>query len=1051
MALPDKHQLKINIHKDAKTLMEAIEKRFGGNKETKKVQKTLLKQQYKNFIGLSLESLDQIHDRLQKLINLEEQTLEDLFNSLKIYEAKVKSSSSASTSTQNIAFVSSQTIDSTNDQVSAVASVSVASAKIPVSALPNMDTLSNTRTGRNLGENGPTSMGFNMSKVECYNFHRKGHFARECKSPKDIRRNGVVGPHMKNVPVETSTSNALVSQCDGVGSYDWSFQVEEKPTNYAFMAFTSSSSSSSDNEGNPSDALKDKEVIDSRCSRHITRNMSYLSDFEELNGGYVTFGDNPKGGKISGKGKIRTGKLDFDDVYFVKELKFNHFSVSQMCDKKNIVFFTDTECLVLSLEFKLPNENQVLLRVPRENNMYNVDLKNIVPSGDLACLFAKETLDESNLWHRKLGHINFKTINKLLKGSGPTWVFDIDTLIKTMNYQPVTARNQSNASAGVQEQFDAEKAGEDNVQQYVLFPVWSSGSTNPQNIDDDTAFGGEKHEFKGRKLESEVHVSPSSTAQTKKHDDKTKKEAKGKIPAVGQISTNSTNTFSAVGPSNTVVSLTHGKYSYMDPFQYFDDPNMPELEDITYSDDEEDVGAEAEFTNLETTITEELLQFKMQKVWVLVDLPNGKRAIGTKWVSRNKKDEIGVVVRNKARIDAKGHTKEEGIDYEEVFTLVARIEAIRLFLAYASFMIFMVYQMDVKSAFLCETSEEEVYKVVKALYGLHQAPRVWQKGDILLVHIYVDDVIFGSTNKDLCKAFKKLMKDKFQMSLMGELTFFLSLQVKQKPDGIFISRDKCVAEILRKFSLIDGKSASTPIDTEKPLLKDPDGATSVVVDDVPAAVDKPSIPSPPLTTQPPPPSQDLPSTSQGRIIASMDTDEDVTLKDVADIAKEVAVELRLKRDDEIEPVKLQEVVEVVNTAKLMTKVVTAASAPITAATTQIPTATITTAPSAARRRKGVVTRDLEETATSSIIIHSGSKSKDKGKGILIEEPKPLKKQAQIEQDEAYARELEAELNKIINWDDVIDQVQRKEKEDNIVMRYQALKRKPQTEAHPERT
>nr|GFA17809.1 hypothetical protein [Tanacetum cinerariifolium] len=147
------------------------------------------------------------------------------------------------------------------------------------------------------------------------------------------------------------------------------------------------------------------------------RNMSYLSDFEELNGGYVSFGGNPNGGKITGKGKIKTGKLDFDDVYFVKELKFNLFSVSQMCDKKNSILFTNTECLVLSSDFKLPDASQVLLRVPRENNMYNVNLKNIVPSGDLTCHFAKATLDESNLWHKRLGHVNFKTINKFVKGN----------------------------------------------------------------------------------------------------------------------------------------------------------------------------------------------------------------------------------------------------------------------------------------------------------------------------------------------------------------------------------------------------------------------------------------------------------------------------------------------------------------------------------------------------------------------------------------------------------------------------------------------------------
>nr|GFC01052.1 ribonuclease H-like domain-containing protein [Tanacetum cinerariifolium] len=145
--------------------------------------------------------------------------------------------------------------------------------------------------------------------------------------------------------------------------------------------------------------IQDKGVIDSGCSRHKTCNISYLSDFVELNRGYVAFGGNPKGGKITGKGKIKTGKLDFDDVYYVKELKFNLFSVSQMCDKKNNVLFTDTECLVLSSDFRLPDASQALLRVPRENNMYNVKLKNIIPSRDLTCLFAKATLDESNLWH----------------------------------------------------------------------------------------------------------------------------------------------------------------------------------------------------------------------------------------------------------------------------------------------------------------------------------------------------------------------------------------------------------------------------------------------------------------------------------------------------------------------------------------------------------------------------------------------------------------------------------------------------------------------------
>ncbi|GJV11891.1 putative ribonuclease H-like domain-containing protein [Tanacetum coccineum] len=175
---------------------------------------------------------------------------------------------------------------------------------------------------------------------------------------------------------------------------------------------------------------------------------------------------------------------------------------------------------------------------------------------------------------------------------------------------------------------------------------------------------------------------------------------------------------------------------------------------------------------------EELLQFKLQEVWTLVDLPNGKRVIGTKWVFRNKKDERGIVIRNKARLVAQGYTQEEGIDYDKVFAPVARIEAIRLFLAYASFKDFVVYQMDVKSAFLYGKIEEEVYvcqplgsedldfpdrvyKVEKAMYGLHQAPRAWHKGDILLVQVYVDDIIFSSTKNELCIAFEMLMHEKF--------------------------------------------------------------------------------------------------------------------------------------------------------------------------------------------------------------------------------------------------------------------------------------------------
>ncbi|GJT48161.1 ribonuclease H-like domain-containing protein [Tanacetum coccineum] len=169
-------------------------------------------------------------------------------------------------------------------------------------------------------------------------------------------------------------------------------------------------------EDYPQRALQNKWIVDSRCSRHMTGNKAYLAEYQDFNGGPIAFGGSK--GYITDKGKIKTRKLHFKDVCFMKELQhFNLFSVSQMCDKKNKVLFTDIECLMLSPEFKLPDENQVLLRIPRQNNMYSFNIENIVPSGGLACLIAKATIDKSNKWHRRLGHVNFKNLNKLVKGN----------------------------------------------------------------------------------------------------------------------------------------------------------------------------------------------------------------------------------------------------------------------------------------------------------------------------------------------------------------------------------------------------------------------------------------------------------------------------------------------------------------------------------------------------------------------------------------------------------------------------------------------------------
>ncbi|GJW58132.1 putative ribonuclease H-like domain-containing protein [Tanacetum coccineum] len=828
--------------------------------------------------------------------------------------------------------------------------------------------------------------------------------------------------------------------------------------------------------GNPQQALKNKGIFDSGCSRHMTGNKDFLTDYQDIDGGFVAFGGSARGGKITGKGKIRTDKLDFEDVFFVKELKFNLFSVSQMCDKKNSVLFTETECLVLSPDFKLLDESQVLLRVPRQSNMYSFDLKNVVPSGDLTCLFAKATIDESKLWHRRLGHVNFKTMNKLVKGNlvrglpskifdndhtcvacqkgkqhkasysllptifwaeavntacyvlnrvlvtkphnkipfeliigrppsisfmrpfgcpvtilntldplgkfdrkaeegflvgyfvnskafkvfnsqtrkveenlhvnflenkpnvagqEPNWIFDIDSLTNSMNYQPVTAGNQTNKNAGPQEangdtglkkSVDARQFEEKNVstQQYIVFPLWSYISSSYKSSDEtyknDTAndAAGETPIQKpaneneqtlknvlDKMMDQEKEATEQSDVVRKEFESQCNRELlQGK--ATKASSTNSFNTVSTpvnaasaprnyndAGPSFVSLggSFPVGNYVFLTylgltfPLNVNDLPDdllMPNLENTAevqntvifgsaYDDDDLDtynspftdqvMGVKADFNNMEpSTIVSpipitrvhsihlkdqiigdlnnarRIVQFKIQKVWTLVDLPYGKKAIGTKWVYRNKKDERGIVVRNKGRLVAQGYKQEEGIDYDEVFAPVSRIKAIRLFLAYASFMNFLMYQMDVKSTFLYGTIEEEVYvsqpsgfvdleflekvyKVEKTLYGLHQAPRAWYE----TLSTYVLDNGFYRCQIDKTLFIKRVKDDILMMSLMGELTFFLGLQVKQKEDGIFISQDKYVCEILKKFSFSSIRTASTPMETNKALTKDEDG------------------------------------------------------------------------------------------------------------------------------------------------------------------------------------------------------------------------------------
>nr|GEU30886.1 hypothetical protein [Tanacetum cinerariifolium] len=628
----------------------------------------------------------------------------------------------------------------------------------------------------------------------------------------------------------------------------------------------------------PQDALKDTNIFDSGCSRYMTGYKSYLTDYQENDGGFVAFAGSSKGGKITGKGKIRTGKLDFEHLYFVKELKFNLFSFSQMCGKKNSVLFTKTECLILSLDFKLHDatndesnlwhrrlghinfktmyklvqgnlvrglslkifkndhtcvacqkgrqhkasskkdetsgilkdfiariENQLNHKVkiikydnstefknyemnqfrrikgikrefsnaktPQQNGVTERKNRTFIEAARTIVLVTKphnktpyelligrtpiisfmrpfgcpvtiiNTLDHLGEFDGKVDegflvgyatnskafrvynsktrkvdeklHVNFLENNTNIAGSGPEWLFDIDSLTKLMYYQLVSTRNRTNGNTGLEIHSDAGQVGKEKMpdQEYILLPLLNTSLDVPSS-----------HE--------EVESLPKDDAGKKSTAEPTCVEG-SKTDHLGSLDHQMKSTYDLENTKVLAILILLVQLSSFSPLAALDDfSKMPNLEDIIIFDDaydDRDEGTETDYNNLETmelkkvtqaladkswveAMQEEHLQFKLLNVWTLVDLPPRKIAIGTKWVYRNKRDQRGIVVRNKARLVAQGHRQEEGIDYDEVFAPVARIEAISQPLG-----------------FVDPEFPDRVYKVEKALYALYQAPKACVK------------------------------------------------------------------------------------------------------------------------------------------------------------------------------------------------------------------------------------------------------------------------------------------------------------------------------------
>nr|GEV67867.1 ribonuclease H-like domain-containing protein [Tanacetum cinerariifolium] len=748
------------------------------------------------------------------------------------YNHQVKSSSSTSHNTQNIAFVSSNNTDSTNESVCVVPSVSAASTKALVSTLPNVDSLSDVviysslqeidpkwqidmltmrarrflqRTGRNLDANGTAAIGFDMSKVECYNCHRRGHFARECsvtelvamieafrlmknqqimpswhlppqaqqvlqvliirKSQFDVLSHKscldsvearlVVYQQNENVfeedikqlkldvisesddSVPTSPVNDRYKSGEGYHAvpppytgtfmppkpnlvfHDAPTASETVPNVVNVEPSTTKPTKDMSQSNRPSAPIIENWVIDSedesegepmptqkapsfvQTSEHVKTPRTSVKPIEPLkqaknlrtdnhkSRGYVTFGGNPKGGKITGKGKIKTGKLDFDDVYFVKELKFNLFSISQMCDKKNIVLFTNTECVVLSSDFKPPDENHVLLRVPRENNMYNVDLKNFCGMKGIKREFSVARTHQQNEVAKRKNRTLIEAARTMLADSLLPILFWAEA-VNTACY----------------------------VQNRVLV--------------------------------------------TKPHYKTPYELLLGRTPSIGFMR--------PFGCPNTILNT-------LDPLGKFD-RKTDEGFLVGYS-----VNSKAlRVFNNRTRIVQETLHINF-----LENQPNvaGSRP---KWLF-----DIDTLTQsmNYQPVVA-GKQPNHNADPQNI---------------------------DADAAFDVKDNENEVY--VSPSSSGQSTPRAWyetlanyllengfqrgkidqtlfikkQKGDILQVQVYVDDIIFGSTNKELCKAFEKLMKDKFQMSSIGELTFLRMHQNREKIAELDADEDVTLVDV----------------------------------------------------------------------------------------------------------------------------------------------------------------------------------------------------------------------------------------------------------------
>nr|GEV11543.1 hypothetical protein [Tanacetum cinerariifolium] len=664
-------------------------------------------------------------------------------------------------------------------------------------------------------------------------------------------------PHASGLQPKSHVKSNRILPAKGVNK----LPVEDQPkTNKSYLRTS--------NRVNSSIRLKRTVVqivlwyLDSGCSKHMTEDRSRLMNFVKKFIRTIRFRNNHFSA-IMGYGGYVIGNNVISRVYYVEGLGHNLFSVGQFCNSDLEVAFQKHSCYVRD------TDGVELLKGSRGSNLYTISIEDIMKSSPI-CLLSKASKNKSWLWHRRLNHLNFDIINDLarkdLVRGLPRLKFEKDHLCsacqlgksKKHTHKP----KSKNTNLDVLNTLHMDLCGPIRVQtinekKYILVIVddYSSEDLGKLQPTADTGiFVGYAPSRKG--------TSSSQLSAGKPLSNTIDQDAPTLIilPSSSALQSHSLHQDVAAEPN------------YMEERTNAPVDNPPFI-NVFAPEPHSEATSSGDISSPDSPYVSQTLHRlnkchwqSLSTVWELVHQPDCVMIIALKWIYKVKLDKYGDVLKNKTRLVANGYRQEEGIDFEESFALVARIEAIRIFIANATSRNMTMYQMDVKTAFLNGKLKEEVYvsqpkgfvdpdhpthvyRLKKALYGLKQAPQAWydtfsrflldnnfSKGTvdptlftyktgkhILLVQIYVDDIIFASTDPTDCDMFSNEMSLKFQMSMIGQMSFFLGLQVSQSPGGIFINQSKFALEILKKFRMDSCDSVETPMVDRLKLDEDPSG------------------------------------------------------------------------------------------------------------------------------------------------------------------------------------------------------------------------------------